>query len=319
MGALGGIIDNVVGAVADTKHGTTLQDFLATFSSSNGALAKTIDPFSTFDVSMKFYPNPDWKAAASSSNDKGWAERLGDSLVSSAKGAVKSAANNLTGGLVGAAMNSKVDIQKLHSENEGAISMQSTFMEFLASANLIVGQEDWIGEKAGQSVKPLELQLGPYCQEIVLPNLEVPQSGTSNAIFGEFPIQGTFVKSDNNVLLMKIVNTKAPLHERIFYPWLRETVSQHWCYNEQPYTTATIAIDFTKHCDLKYMFYGCRPQKINLIQPTQDATATLTRDVSFLFDYMTIQSSLKVSESIKDKLLGTGGSLVNSAAKMLNM
>lgn len=47
-------------------------------------------------------------------------------------------------------------------------------MEYLAAANLIVGKEDWVGEEAGQSVSPLELQLGVYCQEVTLPNLEVP-------------------------------------------------------------------------------------------------------------------------------------------------
>ena len=39
----------------------------------------------------------------------------------------------------------------------------TTFMEYLAAANLIVGKEDWVGEKAGEAVRPLELQLGLYC------------------------------------------------------------------------------------------------------------------------------------------------------------
>ena len=73
-------------------------------------------------------------------------------------------------------------------------------MEYLASANLIVGKEDWIGEDAGQAVSPLELQLGPYCQEVVLPNLEVPQGGSSQNAIGEFPINGLFVKADSNVV-----------------------------------------------------------------------------------------------------------------------
>ncbi len=61
---------------------------------------------------------------------------------------------------------------KLHNDNIASIGSK-TFMEYLAAANLIVGQDDWIGEKAGQSVSPLELQLGPYCQSITLPNFEV--------------------------------------------------------------------------------------------------------------------------------------------------
>ena len=55
-------------------------------------------------------------------------------------------------------------------------------------------------------------------------------------------------------------------------------------------------------------------------QPTQDASSpNLTRDVSLLFDAMFIESGLGVSEKLADKLLSTGKSLVNSAAKMVNM
>jgi hypothetical protein len=100
------------------------------------------------------------------------AERLGDSLVSSAKSMVKNLANNVTGGLIGSIMNSNVDIMKQHNNN--TTNSTHTFLEYLAAANLLVGQEDWIGEKAGQSVSPLELQLGLYCQEVTLPNIEVP-------------------------------------------------------------------------------------------------------------------------------------------------
>lgn len=103
-------------------------------------------------------------------------------------------------------------------------------MEYLAAANLLVGKEDWVGESAGESISPLELQLGIYCQEITLPNIEVPEGGRSTNAFGEFPINGTFVKTSSNVVTMKIVNTKVPLHERIFYPWLRETTLPWWSY-----------------------------------------------------------------------------------------
>lgn len=76
-------------------------------------------------------------------------------------------------------------------------------------------------------------------------------------------------------------------------------------------------IDFTKHCDIKYVFYGCRPQKITMMQPTQAKNAqNLTRDISFIFDFMTIRSDLKNVESVKDKLLGAGKTLFNAAAKM---
>lgn len=74
---------------------------MSNFSSSEGIWVKQIDPLATFDVSFKFYPS-NWKKGA----DGKWYEKLGTSLLNSAKGAVKSLANNVTGGLLGSIMNS---------------------------------------------------------------------------------------------------------------------------------------------------------------------------------------------------------------------
>lgn len=319
MGALGNIIGKAVGA-AQGNNGTTLQDFLSHFSSSEGKWVNTIDPFSTFDVRIKFFPT----TTLDDNKEKTWLDKLeepmdavANSLMSSAKSAVKNAANNLTGGLLGSIMNSKVDIIDKHNEFDGV--GERTFLEYLAAANLLVGQEDWVGEKAGQSVTPLELQLGLYCQEATIPNIEVPGVGTSTNALGEFPINGLFVKSDSNVIGLKILNTKVPLHERIFYPWMREVTLPYWSYNSQPYTTAIITIDFTKHNDIQYVFCGCRPQKIIMQQATQEATSqNMIRDVHFIFDYMFINSTLTNIESVADKLLNTGTSLLNGAAKLVN-
>lgn len=325
MGALANIIGNAVDAGFGKSKGTNLQDFLSHFSSSEGKWVNVIDPFSTFDVRIRFYPpmptepvKPEKKDLLDKLEDA--AKAVGNSLVSSAKSAVKNAANNLTGGLLGSIMNGKVDIMKKHDESSEPIMGTHTFLEYLAAANLLVGKEDWIGEKAGQSVSPLELQLGLYCQEVTIPNIEVPSGGTSVNALGEFPINGLFVKPDSNVVQLKIVNTKVPLHERIFYPWMREVTLPYWSYACQPYTTATITVDFTKHNDIQYVFCGCRPQKIIMQQATQEATSpNITRDVSFVFDYMFINSTLTNIESVTDKLLSTGKSLLNGATKMLNM
>ena len=142
MGALGGIINNAVDAAVGKSSGTTLQDFLSNFSSSEGIWAKQIDPLATFDVSFKFYPS-DW----SKGEDGKWYENLGNSLLNSAKGAVKNLTNNVTGGLLGSIMNSKVNIMTNHDKNEGDTT--KTFMEYLAAANLLVGKDDWVGESAG--------------------------------------------------------------------------------------------------------------------------------------------------------------------------
>lgn len=305
MGALGGIINNAVDAAVGKSSGTTLQDFLSNFSSSEGIWAKQIDPLATFDVSFKFQPS-NWNKE----KDGKWYESL-------AKKAVKNLTNNVTGGLLGSIMNSEVNIMTNHDKNEGGAT--KTFMEYLAASNLLVGQDDWVGEKAGQSVSPLELQLGLYCQEITVPGMEVPQGQMSQTVVGDFPINGTYVKTDSQILSMKLLNTKVPLMERIFYPWLREIILPYWAYSTQPYTTATITIDFTKHSDIKYVYVGCRPQKIISMQASQQAAfQNLTRDVSFLFDAMFVQSSLTNCESLTDKLLSTGKTLFNGAANMMN-
>lgn len=313
MSAIGNVIGNAIDAVTGSSSGTTLQDFLSKFSSAEAKLVNQIDPFASFDLTMELYP-----CLTKKTDNKGnLLSKLGSAAKNAAQTAVKNAVNNATGGLVGALMND-VDISKMQKNFQQA--GVNTFLEYLAPANLIAGSEDWIGEKAGQSISPLKLQLGLYCQEVVVPNIEMPQGGSSvvNQL-SEFPINGMLMKTDTNILQLKIINTKAALHERIFYPWLREVTLPYWSYETQPYTTATITIDFTAHNDVKYIFCGCRPQKIMMQQANQDASSpNLVRDVSFLFDYMFITSSLKTTEDVVNKLLSTGKTLVNSAAKMIN-
>ena len=142
MSAIGNVIEGAVGSAFGLNSGTNLKDFLAKFSSADGKWVDTLDPFATFELTIKLYPAP-----LAKEDNRGKLEKLGDSLLSSAKSAVKNAANNLTGGLVGSIMNGKVKIDTMHNsfDKRG----EETFLEYLAAANLLVGGEDWIGEKAG--------------------------------------------------------------------------------------------------------------------------------------------------------------------------
>ena len=151
MSSIGNVIESAVNVATGSSPGTSLKDFLSKFSSAEGKWVDTIDPFSTFDLTIKFHPT----ISASSSGKKGMLEKLGSNLMSAAKGAVKSLANNVTGGLLGSIMNSNVKIMQQHDSFDKA--HECTFLEYLAAANLLVGSEDWIGEKAGQVVRPLEL------------------------------------------------------------------------------------------------------------------------------------------------------------------
>ena len=118
---------------------------------------------------------------------------------------------------------------------------------------------------------------------------------------------------------MKFINTRVPIFERIFYPWQREVCLPYWSYETQPYTTATITVDYRKHNDICYVFVGCRPVKLEMQNANQQASVgNLTRNVSFLFDYMFVTSTLTNCESLTDKLLSTGRTLLNGATKMMN-
>jgi hypothetical protein len=48
---------------------------------------------------------------------------------------------------------------------------------------------------------------------------------------GTFPTNGNIVKPTSNSFQMTIVNTKAPLLERLFYPWMREVTLPYWSYD----------------------------------------------------------------------------------------
>lgn len=92
--------------------------------------------------------------------------------------------------------------------------------------------------------------------------------GTIDTMMGTFPTNGAIVKPAQNSFQMNVINTKAPLMERLFYPWMKEVTLPYWSYDKQPYTTATIKVDFKKHSDFKYVFVGCRPTNITTLEPT---------------------------------------------------
>lgn len=316
--SLGSIVSDAANAalgIKGTSH-TTLQDFLTKFSDSAGKYANSLNPLNTFEVSFKFQPTLDPTADG---DDSDWLSRLGSSLKGAAIGAAKNLVNNVTGGLLGSLFNDKNGVIKAHNKFETEESGQSySFMHYLAAANLLVGDEnEWFGA-AGQAPKPLEIQLGYYVQDITIPQLKIPDGGKATTLVGEFPVNGAYVIPDTNTLQMTILNTKLPLTERIFYPWMREVCNPYWAYTSQPYTTATITVDFTKHTDLKYVFCGCRPSNLQMIQANQENDQSFKRQVSFIFDFMFITSELTTMESTTDKLLGAGKTVFNAASNMVN-
>lgn len=171
-------------------------------------------------------------------------------------------ADSVTGGLFTSLMNAGKSKTVQAKHDSFADAGKHTFVEYLAEANLLVGGENWFS--SASSSCPLTLQLGLYVQDVTVPNLKMGGQGTVSTPLGDVPVNGSTVLTDG-ALTMDILNTKAALHERIFYPWMREVTCPWWAYTKQPYTTATITVDFRKHNDVKYVFYGCRPTQINLL------------------------------------------------------
>ena len=76
-------ISDTVGSLVDSalgrSSGTNLNTFLSKFYSSEGKFVDTLDPKSTFDVSMKFYPT-----IKSSGESSDWYQDLGDAALGAA-------------------------------------------------------------------------------------------------------------------------------------------------------------------------------------------------------------------------------------------
>jgi hypothetical protein len=54
--------------------------------------------------------------------------------------------------------------------------------------------------------------------------------------------------------------------------------------------------------------------------PTQEPDTTMTRDVSFAFDYVAVTSTnYKTHESVLEKIVGTAAGVAGSAAGMMNL
>ena len=137
--------------------------------------------------------------------------------------------------------------------------------------------------------KPMRLDLTYYVQSITVPNFTTLQGNSAETWYiGRFPVNGNAAVPESNELTFEMLNTRGPILDRLFYPWLKESTLPYWSYARQPYTTATIMLDMTRHADVKYIFIGARPNFIASYQPSTDAGGTMTRQVKFIFDFMFI-------------------------------
>jgi hypothetical protein len=171
MGLLSDIAGNAVEAYNSDDNATTktnLQTFLSKFSSSANRYVETIDPLGTFEVQFKFYPT----LSLEELNKQGKPSALGRSMTSlgnSVMSGIMNAADNLTGGIASSLMHGGDEESILKLREEFKDAHKHTFMEYLAKANLLQVGEQWQDDQTA----PLVLNLGPYVQNITIPNFKI--------------------------------------------------------------------------------------------------------------------------------------------------
>lgn len=173
----------------------------------------------------------------------------------------------------------------------------SSFIEYLLQANKLIGVTKSWKNSNDTTIAGANINMTYFVQDLTIPNIKSNGDGECvTPYLGSFPINGTFVTPAEHKMSLNILNTRVPLIERVFYPWLRETTLPYWSYTTQPFTTATIEIDMRHHTDVRYIFYGCRPCEITTLQPSQDTPSDFVRQVTFAFDWMFILSDLTVGD-----------------------
>lgn len=283
---------------------SNLQGFLNKFNSPEGYWVNKIDTLQTFDIKATFFPQ---KPPQDSKKQKqSFLSKAINKVENAIEDAAKEALSNATGGLLGTP-NIKGTVVDKKGSNDGNIS----FIDYLIKGNLLNNNEENEGIKA-------ELDLSFYVQNIDIPQLETNSGELIETNISQFPLNGGLLKPTSNEFTLHILNTKASIAERIFYPWMREVTLPYWVYDYQPYTTANIEIDFSKHNDMKYLFVGCRPKQIESLKPSNEL-GNVIRSVTIIFDYMFINSSLKRADEKKDKLKQMGKDLLGGASKIFGL
>lgn len=183
-----------------------------------------------------------------------------------------------------------------------------------------------------------------FVQSITLPNSKIDVDYVNNTMYDEPVIrEGSWIKCENNIFTLNILDTAAPLHEYLFYPWMVEAAAPVWTYASRPFTKADIYINFMfpnytqaaegegnmignaiskfmpdsladdplSRPSFTYIFKNCYPVTIDLIQPKQQIDdSAFTRAVTFTFSHALIQTSYVTKVSVVNKLLNSAASRV---------
>lgn len=141
-----------------------------------------------------------------------------------------------------------------------------------------------------------------YIQSVSMPDFTISESDAASTLAGSFKTHTFSLIPSSQELRLQILNTKVPIIENFFLPWLQEIQSPQWIYDNVPYTKATFSIDLRSHCNVSYVFLGCRPTSIGSYSPSQELVSNISRSVTLTFDLMYVKCDNSLLKN-KDKSL----------------
>ena len=155
------------------------------------------------------------------------------------------------------------------------------------------GFSDGIGE--------FNSNLNKFVQEIDLPNFNITTDTNADTLAHTAITHKMYLNPDSQTFSLTVLNTKVPILEEVFYPWLREVQYPSWNYADYPYTTADLRINLTSHSDVSYVILSCRPTNITSYNPSHEL-GPITRSITFTFDLMYIEFSGQYTQSSLNNL-----------------
>lgn len=154
-----------------------------------------------------------------------------------------------------------------------------------------------------------------FVQRIQLPNFTVTADTNADTIAHMAIMHKMLLNTEQQTFTMDVINTKVPLLEEVFYPWLREIQYPSWQYEGQPYTTADLEINLTSHSDISYHLLKCRPTSFDTYNPSQELTS-VTRSIIFTFDLMYVKYAGNYSQNT---LMNLASKLINKGLKTIGL
>jgi hypothetical protein len=166
-----------------------------------------------------------------------------------------------------------------------------------------------------------------FVQSVTIPAFTIDVSDTMFTEAGTVINPVDIVKAGEKgtqEITLSLLNTEYPLHEHVFYPWMREATLNFWAYEKRPHTIADITVHIleskTGQRLYSYILAGCYPTTFAAPTLSQEATTTMTRDVTFSFNNMYFMTNKKITGSVLNQLFDkfAGGAIKDKISVLKN-